>query len=62
MNGMSFEGHAPTDGRYGFVAFFSAFVPAHWHLITEDWTLLAVDLLFCTRVHPFVRNYQPDHP
>ena len=36
MSGILSEGYAPTDGRYGFVTFFSAFFPAHWHLTTED--------------------------
>ena len=42
--------------------FFSPFVSGHWHLTTEGWTLLAIDLLFCARVHPFRRNYQHDRP
>ena len=40
MSGMSFEGIAHTDGRYGFVVLLG-FVAAHWFPATENRTLLA---------------------
>ena len=55
MSGMCTEGIIPTDGQYGFVAFFGF---CHRPSTTEDRSLPTIGLLPCTRVHSFGRNSQ----
>jgi hypothetical protein len=46
LSGMSFEGVAPTDGRYGFVTFFWVSSPPTHNRGS------AIGLLYCARGHP----------
>ena len=58
MSGMSFEGYAPTDGQYWFVAFFFGVRSRPRTPHNQGLNFTAIDLLFCARVHPFGWSFQ----